>query len=267
MKDSTHQLLQGRNEAYRLLNLNNPLTKSGWLEKPHVTCFASGIESSFLNSAWLSSSSPLEESLIDESQAFFQRKQLPFFWWGSPVTDKQALQMPEKELFERKGFDLAGTIKGVWKTLNDPLPLQKQERIRIMELENFPLFLDILTEAFGFNPLIANQFEQAMKEGIKTNKMVNYLAYHDQKPVAALTAIKTDQTISLWNAATLKPYRNQGLGASLVCHALKQAQQAEYQQAVVFLTQETKLWSKLGFKFVCDFPFYLLNRYSPLFTN
>jgi ribosomal protein S18 acetylase RimI-like enzyme len=64
----------------------------------------------------------------------------------------------------------------------------------------------------------------------------------------------------IWSLSTLPEFRKNGVGSALVSAALAEAKKRKYDQVMAILMPKGMAWglfTKLGFKEVCKFPFYV----------
>jgi ribosomal protein S18 acetylase RimI-like enzyme len=82
----------------------------------------------------------------------------------------------------------------------------------------------------------------------------------DGVPAGTATLSISPQSAGIWNLATLPEYRKAGIGASLVHAALVEAKARQHKQVMAILMPKGMAWglfTKLGFREVCEFPFYI----------
>ena len=64
----------------------------------------------------------------------------------------------------------------------------------------------------------------------------------------------------IWELSTLPDHRKHGIGGALVHAAIEEARKRQYKQVMAILMPKGMAWglfAKLGFKAVCEFPFYV----------
>ncbi|MCB0127280.1 MAG: GNAT family N-acetyltransferase, partial [Caldilineaceae bacterium] len=75
-----------------------------------------------------------------------------------------------------------------------------------------------------------------------------YLLYRQNEPVASIAVYFGSNTAGLYHVVTLPPARGQGLGVTLVRHALQQAIARNYAQSVLLATpMGINLYRRFGF--------------------
>jgi ribosomal protein S18 acetylase RimI-like enzyme len=86
------------------------------------------------------------------------------------------------------------------------------------------------------------------------------MAYLNETLVGTATLSVSPSSAGIWNLATLPEHRKHGIGAALVHAALVEAKKRQYDQVMAILMPKGLAWglfTKLGFKPVCEFPFYV----------
>ena len=91
-------------------------------------------------------------------------------------------------------------------------------------------------------------------------EQVHFTAYLNEVPVGTATLSVSSSSAGIWNLATVMEYRNHGIGGALVHAAIAEAKRRQYRQVMAILMPKGMAWglfTKLGFKAACKFPFYV----------
>ena len=189
---------------------------------------------------------------INKAIEFFASRKLPFMWWTGAKN------------LEQKGFGFGGVLTGVAVDISQGFSQEKpsspQLEIKIAtsdaELQLFSaLFKDLFnlpipTESlFAWTQAITNQDEQ-----------VCFLAYLNGTPVGIASLSTGPSTAGIWNLATVPEYRKRGVASALVSRAMLEAETRHYKHVMAILMPKgmaSGLFTKLGFREVCTFPFYI----------
>ena len=86
----------------------------------------------------------------------------------------------------------------------------------------------------------------------------HYIGYLDGQPAGAATAFYDNDTIGIYNVATMEAFRRRGIGAALTAHALREGQAAGARLAVLQASQMgLGVYRSLGFTVGVDIGVYV----------
>lgn len=128
--------------------------------------------------------------------------------------------------------------------------LNKEAAIALVETdEQFKDFLEITKIVYGMSdnalPFMAHLYS-AYK---KSSHIKLYLASINDRPVSTLLSYQNENTLGLYNGATLEAHRKAGLLTSLILKAVTDAPQIDYVVAQLMAAQNAKgVCDQLGFK-------------------
>jgi ribosomal protein S18 acetylase RimI-like enzyme len=187
---------------------------------------------------------------IEKAIDFFENRELPFIWW----TEAQKL--------EERGFQCGGILTGIAMDVSSAtlpeysFPFNLQVK-RVHADEEIKLFSKILVTGMGMDPGSIEQFHNVL---LPQEEQVHFLALIDECPVGVVTLYTGRVAAGVWNLATLPEYRRCGVGTALVHAALTEARKRDYKHVMAILMPKGMAWgifTKMGFKEVCRFPFYV----------
>jgi ribosomal protein S18 acetylase RimI-like enzyme len=110
------------------------------------------------------------------------------------------------------------------------------------------------------NPKATKQWLALNHSVMKRGEQVHFMAYLNGIPVGTATLSVSPSSAGIWNLATLPEYRKHGIVSALVHVVLIEAKKRQYDQIMAILMPKgvaLGLFAKLGFKAVCEFPFYV----------
>lgn len=246
--------MQGRFELFRSFSAHQALPTSEYRVDPKRTLVASGIEMIFCNAVFDTiESSEINDQEINDVIAFFRSKKLPFLWWS------------ENKLLEQKGLQFGGAFKGFsldFSTQLKPKPEPAQD-VAVKKVESSgerETFYQIVADSYGLPPHIRKQFALASEGAVQAGEAINFIAYKNKVPAAALTLSIGETSAGLWSLSTLHPFRKQGIASEIIYTAIDEAQKLNYNNVMLILLPESKafgLFQQIGFQPVCDFPCFI----------
>jgi len=184
---------------------------------------------------------------------YFGSKGFPFIWWSAA------------HILETKGFQFGGNLTGITLDISKALPLKpaisSDLKITIVQSDfEIESFTDLAGGAFDLNPKAIEQWLAVNDPVMKKGEQVHFIAYLNKTPVGTATLSASQSSAGIWNLATKPEYRKQGIAGALVHAALIEAKKRQYQQVMAILMPKGMAWglfTKMGFKPVCEFPFYV----------
>ena len=190
---------------------------------------------------------------IDWTIEHFSVKKLPFMWWTSA------------KVLETKGFQFGGILTGIALDITKVIPskpaVSPDLTIEIIQSDaDVHSFNELAASAFAMSATATKQWLGLNTAVMKSGEQVHFLARLHGVPVGTATLSVSASSAGIWNLATLPEYRKHGVGAALVHAALVEARQRQYGQVMAILMPKGMAWglfTKLGFKEVCEFPFYV----------
>jgi len=254
-------ILEGRLDFFRSCSLCSPLPGAYFQDTVKDTIYySSGINFAPCNGIMEEHENNIpSEEVIDQAIDFFNSRKLPFIWWTSAKN------------LENKGFQFGGILTGIALDISQGIPVvgkspSLQLEIRIVQSEaELRTFCELTVSAFGMDRATLDQFNAVNSVAMKQGEQLHFLAYLSGTPVGTATLSTCHSSAGIWNLGTLPDYRKHGIGAALVQAALVEAQKREYNQVMAILMPKGMAWglfTKLGFKEVCHFPFYVYGASS-----
>lgn len=247
-------LQQGRLEAFRSASLYSPLPEADFKETSHNYLYAWGMDYVCGNGIIEKNACRhLTNEEIDEAIKYFSAKNLPFMWWTSA------------KILETKGFQFGGVLRGIARDFSQPLPAQpplpSNLKIKTVQTETeLKDFINISADAFAMNSKAAKQWLSLNESAMKKAEQIHFIAYLNEKAIGAVTLSLSSDSAGIWNLATISEHRKQGIGAALVYAALVEAKKKHCNQVIAILMPKGLAWgllTKMGFRSVCEFPFYV----------
>lgn len=195
----------------------------------------------------------LTEEEIDRAVEHFSSKNLPFMWWSSA------------KILETKGFQFGGVFTGIALDISQGIPSNPSAssdlKIKIVQSDSeLEFFTNLAANAFALSPKATEQWLALNDSVMKKDEQVHFMAYLNGVPVGTATLSVAPSSAGIWNLATLPEYRKHGIGGALVHAALVEAKKRLHNQVMAILMPKGMAWglfTKMGFKAVCEFPFYI----------
>jgi GNAT superfamily N-acetyltransferase len=193
---------------------------------------------------------------IDRIIDHFSAKNLPFAWWTSA------------KVLETKGFRFGAILTGTVLDITDGIPAESAApsdlKVEIIQSEaDVKTFTELATGAFAMSATATEQWLGLNLSVMNHGEQIHFLARVEEIPVGTVTLSVSPLSAGIWNLTTLPEYRNRGIGAALVHAALAEAKKRQYSHVMALLIRQGMAWNlftKLGFKEVCDFPFYVYSK-------
>lgn len=249
-----HSVLQGRLDAFRSGAVCSPLHGAEFQTRDQNILYAWGIDYACGNGIIERNQNriPTDEE-IDWTIKHFSGQKLPFMWWSSA------------KVLETKGFQFGGILTGMALDIAKGIPIHPTAspdlKIEIVQSEvDVATFAQLAANAFAMNATATKQWLELNASVMKLGEQVHFLALLNGIPVGTVTLSVSPSSAGIWNLATLPEYRKAGVGAALVHAALAEAKKRQYDQVMAILMPKGMAWglfTKLGFKEVCEFPFYV----------
>ncbi len=247
-------VLQGRWDLFRSCSVFSPLSGAGFEETDQNCVYAWGLDYVCGNGVIEKDGDrvPSEEE-IDRTIEAFGAKNLPFMWWTSA------------KVLEKTGFQFGGILTGIALDICQGVPpkpsTSSDVEIQIVQTESeLKAFTSLAANAFAMNPKASEQLLALNEAEMKAGEQVHFLAFFQGVPVGTATLSTSPSSAGIWNLSTLPEQRKAGIGGALVHAALEEARKRQYKQVMAILMPKGMAWglfAKLGFKAVCEFPFYV----------
>jgi ribosomal protein S18 acetylase RimI-like enzyme len=219
--------------------------------------------------AWRTHLAPGEvDDAIDETIAWFQARQAPFFfWWTGPTTQPNDLgerlarrgliTMEEQQKELARGIvQTAAGAPGMVADLsqaNEAALEQTPPGFTIEEILDQPslqAFKKVFVEAYEI-PEWAGQawVDAALNVGIGRTPWKMYLGRLNGQPVATTMLFTGGGVASVYGVATLPAARGKGIGGAITLKPLLQARAAGYNYAVLFSSEMgIHAYERIGFR-------------------
>lgn len=253
-KELLQAVLHGRFDFFRTNSILSPLAHAEFQNMDQKILYAWGTDYVCGNGIIEKDQNriPTNEE-IDRTIEHFTAKKLPFMWWSAA------------KVLETKGFQFGGILTGIALDIKKNVPAKPKSspdlKIEIIQSEEgMNSFMELAANAFAMN---ANAAQQCLELNISTmnhGEQIHLLARLNGVPVGTVSLSVSPSSAGIWNLAALPEHRNQGIGSALVYAALVEAKKRRYDQVMAILMPKGMAWglfTKLGFKEVCEFPFYL----------
>jgi predicted transcriptional regulator YdeE/GNAT superfamily N-acetyltransferase len=247
-------VMQGRFDTFRSGSICSPLPEADFKETDQNCLYAWGMDYVCDNGVMEKNGEriPTEEE-IDKAIEYFSSKNLPFMWWSSA------------KILETKGFQFGGILTGIALDISQGLPSKPASssdlRIKIVQSDSeLKAFTELAANAFAMSPKATEQWLALNDSVMKKNEQIHFMAYLNGVPVGTATLSIAPSSAGIWNLATLPEYRKHGIGGALVHAALVEAKKQDHDQVMAILMPKGMAWglfTKMGFKAACEFPFYI----------
>ncbi len=247
-------VLQGRLDTFRSGAVCSPLPDAEFQTMDQSVLYAWGMDYVCGNGIIEQDQNriPTDEE-IDWAIQHFSAKKLPFMWWTSA------------QVLETKGFQFGGILTGIALDIVERVPQKPPAssdlKIEIIQSESdVHTFTELAASLFAMRATATEQWGKLNASVMNRGEQVHFLARLNGVPVGSVTLSLFPSSAGIWNLATLPEYRKHGVGTSLVHAALIEAKKRHYGQVMAILMPKGMAWglfTKLGFKEVCKFPFYV----------
>ncbi len=247
-------VIQGRFDTFRSGSVSSPLPKADFREAEQNCLYAWGMDYVCGNGVMEKDGTrvPTEEE-INTAIEYFSSKNLPFMWWSSA------------KILETKGFQFGGILTGIALDISEEMPSKPAGspdlKIKIVQSDSeLESFTNLAANAFAMSPKATEQWLALNNSVMKKDEQVHFMAYLNGVLVGTATLSVAPSSAGIWNLATLPEHRKHGIGGALVHAALVEAKKRHHDQVMAILMPKGMAWglfTKMGFKAVCEFPFYI----------
>lgn len=247
-------VIQGRFDTFRSGSIHSPLPEADFKETSQNCVYAWGMDYVCGNGVMEKNANraPTEEE-IDQAIQYFSAKNLPFMWWTSA------------KVLETKGFQFGGILTGIALDISQDVPSKPAAssdlKIKIVHSDSeLKAFTELAANAFAMNPKATEQWLVLNDSLMKKDEQFHFIAYLNEIPVGTVTLSVAPSSAGIWNLATLPEHRKHGIGGALVHAALVEAKKRHHDQVMAILMPKGMAWGlfiKMGFKAICEFPFYI----------
>lgn len=252
--DLMQSVTQGMLDTLRSSSIYSPLPQADFREMDHNIVYAWGIDYAPGNGVMEKDKDriPTKEE-IDRAIEYFSAKNLPFIWWTSAKT------------LETKGFQFGGILTGIAMDISQSVPSKPVTypdlKIQIVKSESeLESFTKIAADSFAMSPKATEQWLALNDSLMNKEEQIYFMAYLNGIPVGTVTLSVSPFSAGIWSLTTIPEYRKHGIGGALVHAALVEAKKRQYNQVMAILMPKGMAWglfTKLGFKAICEFPFYV----------
>jgi ribosomal protein S18 acetylase RimI-like enzyme len=194
------------------------------------------------------------EAGIDAALSQFQG--LPMAWWTGPSTRPQALG---KHL-EARGFSHITDFPGMavdLGALNEDIIIPKGLKVAPVEDENtMKAWTRIVFDSFKFPRSIEGPFLDLI--GNQTHSYRRYIGFMDGKAVATSELFVGAGVAGIYNVATDREVRRQGIGTAITLAPLLEAFERGYRVAILKATRRGfRVYRRIGFEEYCQLGLYI----------
>jgi ribosomal protein S18 acetylase RimI-like enzyme len=209
------------------------------------------------------------DAAIDDTIAWFQQRQAPyFFWWTGPTTTPADLgqRLAARGLLsmEAQAHQLAPGIRST--EVGAPVMVADLDRMQEAALTTVPPgftieevadesalaeFVSVLVAGYEMPPAVADGWAQAARGfGIGRTPWRMYLARLNERPVATNMLFCGGGVASVYGVATVPAARGRGIGGAITLAPLLQARATGYRHAALFATDmAVGTYRRIGFRF------------------
>lgn len=253
---------EGFLEFFKSDSNSSPLPQAFFRQDFQKSTYATGIDYAPMNGVLeIDSKRLVSETEIDDAIQFFSSQNLPFAWW-----------IDQQEIFEKKGFQFGGTMKGIALELSQisEVSLNCPDGLKIKAIETeqeLRQFISVLVESFGMENSTAEQMHRINYAAMKNGEQIHFMASLNDVPVSIATLSVCETTSGIWNFATLPKYRGHGIGNAVAKACILEAKRHKYKQIMAILMPKgmaAGTFRKLGFQDVSHFSFYLYGCKTPI---
>lgn len=257
--DELKYIIETRNEVFTRLARSSLFSKAEHQDENLYTICMSGVDLSFINAIWQKELSCPTDQMIKHIAQLFSKKRLSFLWWETARKDLISYATKLLEYgFSQEGF-YRGYIRKVDVTNSMYSVREDIEIIQVSEKQQLD-FLQVFRDVFGIVGKGARDFLALVFADNLSGQMLHYIAYRGPIPVSVITLVAGDIGASIWNLATVKEFRNEGIASLMIEHAVEEAKRRGYNKiAAVGSPEYTSIWKSLDFEEVCYFPVYSKN--------
>jgi hypothetical protein len=236
--------IAGARSGFRQLVRHTP--EAVWIERPGVIHLATGCPMPLFNGVALTGERALDDDLLDDVQRAFAPRGLPY----SIRFERDVLPQGGAFLEERGYVGILGDAVMVLET--EPTSLAANTVVRVTPVNDsraMRAFRRAMTAGFG---IPAAETERLMGDSqIEDTTIHNYLARLNGKVVGAGTFIVTEGIVSVWNVTTLRNYRRQGIGATIMLRGLADAYAAGATASMLWSSRAGyRLYERLAYRAV-----------------
>ena len=199
---------------------------------------------------------------VVEQMEYFKKRKVTFLWWNGPSAQPANLG----EIMEEAGMiklklppksgDMVMDIRNVQNLEIKFNTILKKTGISIRTIQSYKQIRDAADIVIKTNHMSKNFREPGIKscevmlqEDPSVNKLVGYIAYVEDVPVAVSSAFYGAGVVGIYNVGTLKKYQHQGIGTAITLAPLLDAQKKGFEIAVLTATtQGFPVYKRIGFK-------------------
>lgn len=213
-----------------------------------VFYYVSGINYAVWNGVMQDTAAVPTDAEIDKAIAYFGSRKLPFMWWS------------ECKRLEEKGFVFGGNLMGIAADISGGVPnYESSVEVKVISSdEDMKIFSQMIADGFAIDAL--QEFQALASAVMKSGENIHFMAYVEGKPVGVISLAISPGAAGIWNMVTLPEYRKKGVGSSLVHAAMVEAKKRNFQAVMAILMPKGMalgVFTKFGFKEMCQFPFYV----------
>jgi GNAT superfamily N-acetyltransferase len=194
-----------------------------------------------------------ETNHIHETVVFYQSKgRESFSWWLAPGLEESGW----RNQLEAHGFRFEAGSPSMAVNLNaipESIPVPEGYRIQQVEdLQSMKIWLKTFLRGYGFPPDWEAPSQGFMLAVLSDPNGMSYLAFVNDQPVAVSTILYRAGVAGIFNVATLKERRGNGLGAAVTLQPRLEARAKGYRVGTLQSSDMGyKVYQRLGFKEVC----------------
>lgn len=204
-----------------------------------------------LNQLWLHSLDMLDDNLLRKTDEFFRRYEAEYtIIFTECETSRWVQWLAERHYVERATNPIYG-LSGL------PRPRHVHRDVEIIRAcpEHQQDLLEVLYSAFFMGPEVGRSAVRV--EHFADPTLRHYLAYVNGEVAGCATIILHDGIAGIWNVATLRPFRRQGIAAALLMRGLVDAAADGYPDSVLVASPMGRpLYQQMGYELLGASLFY-----------
>ncbi|MEA2573078.1 MAG: hypothetical protein QOH93_376 [Chloroflexia bacterium] len=118
---------------------------------------------------------------------------------------------------------------------------------RVSDTQDLAIFRAILSKVFY---IAQEEAEMVLGDNaLSVSEVRHYLGRLDGEPVGTLSLVMSGPVPGIWNVGTLHEYRREGIGTSLMYHALREAAEEGHTASMLLASREgVPLYERLGYR-------------------
>lgn len=216
------------------------------LQLPNTPCFATGVNSPYLNVLFdLRKERHNSQTIIHSASEFFEKLRVPWVWFIIPGSTDNDLT--------NNGFSLVDEAPAMYYDLQKDFSIDNSLDISFQELNHTDdLSQWILPIDEGYQIEVGDYEYQKLNVAItqkKPKKLRHYIAFYKGELAASGTLFFSDNSVMLHNIATKNLFLKRGIATALTMHMMEIAKNMGFQYCFLDSSESAfNLYKRIGFK-------------------